>query len=319
MKSICAEFHVKNMQKKPTHGDKTREIHRLLLFFAKCEEPSITKTVIRFTLLPTHPFHTVYIFGRNTVAEALASGKKIEKIFCQYGAEGSPITALRIQAETARIPFALMDRQKFRTLEREVCGENENAQGVIALVSAVKTLSIGELIEQAFAASEQPLLIALDGITDPHNVGAIARSAECAGFHGIIVPELRAAPLSGTAMKTSAGALQHLAVAKTSNLAKALEDCRNADFRIIALESEAEQGYSVALHEGALFNEPIVVVVGSEGAGIQRAVRRVCTDAVSIPLQGRVASLNASVASGIVMFEIMRQRLQAQAHTASES
>jgi 23S rRNA (guanosine2251-2'-O)-methyltransferase len=257
----------------------------------------------------------VYIFGRNAVSEALASGKQIEKIFCQYGAEGSTITALRIQAENANIPFALMDRQKFKTLEREVCSDNENAQGVIALVSAVKTLSIGQLIEQVFVASEQPLLVALDGITDPHNVGAIARSAECAGFHGIIVPELRAAPLSGTAMKTSAGALQHIAVAKTSNLTKALEDCRNAGFRIIALESDAAQGYSQTLQSDALFDEPIVVVVGSEGTGIQRTVRRVCTDALAIPLQGRVASLNASVAAGIVMFEIVRQRMQAHKET----
>ncbi len=261
----------------------------------------------------------MYIFGRNAVAEALAAGKKIEKIFCQYGSEGSTITALRIQAENAHIPFALMDKQKFRTLEREVCGENENAQGVIALVSAVKTFSIGELIEQVFAVSEQPMLIALDGITDPHNVGAIARSAECAGFHGIIVPELRAAPLSGTAMKTSAGALQHIAVAKTSNLAKALEDCRNAGFRIVALESEAVNDYSKTLQQDGLFNEPMVIVVGSEGEGIQRIVRRICTDAVSIPLQGRVASLNASVAAGIVMFEVVRQRLQTPIDTMSES
>lgn len=263
-----------------------------------------------FSLLLTHPLYIVYIFGRNTVAEALASGKRIEKIFCQYGAEGAPIVALRIQAENANIPFSLMDRQKFRTLEREVCGENENAQGVIALVSAVNALTISALIEQSFAATENPLLIALDGITDPHNVGAIARSAECAGFNGIIVPELKSAPLSGTAMKTSAGALQHIPVCKTSNLAKALEDCRNADFRIIALESDAEHKYSEALGQNALFAEPLVIVIGSEGAGIQRPVRRVCTDALAIPLQGRVASLNASVAAGIVIFEIVRQRLE---------
>lgn len=253
----------------------------------------------------------MYIFGRNTVAEALASGKQIEKIFCQYGSEGTPITTLRIQAEAARVPFALMDRRKFQLLEREVCGEQENAQGIIALMAAMKTWSIGELIEQSFTATERPLFIALDGITDPHNVGAIARSAECAGFHGLILPELKAAPLSGTAMKTSAGALQHIPVAKTSNLAKALEDCRNAGFRIIALDAEAEGTYTNVLQADSLFNEPLVIVVGSEGEGIQRLVRRVCTDAVAIPLHGRVASLNASVAAGIIMFDIIRQRLHA--------
>jgi 23S rRNA (guanosine2251-2'-O)-methyltransferase len=291
--------------------DKAREIHRLLLFFPFCEERGSLFAVVTPFRLIIHPKQTVYIFGRNTVAEALAAGKQIEKIFCQYGAEGSSIAALRIQAENARVPFALMDRRKFQVLEREVCAENENAQGIIALVAAIKTFSIGALIDQAFAASERPLFIALDGITDPHNVGAIARSAECAGFHGMIVPELKAAPLGGTAMKTSAGALQHIPVAKTSNLAKALEDCRNADFRIVALEADAGNEYSHTLQKEALFNEPLLLVIGSEGAGIQRNIRALCTDAVSIPVQGHIASLNASVAAGIVMFEIVRQRLLA--------
>lgn len=253
----------------------------------------------------------MYIFGRNAVSEALASGKQIEKIFCQYGTEGAVITALRIQAEQAHIPFAQMDKRKFQALEREVCGENAHSQGIIALMQSVRTLSIGELIEHSFANTDNPLFVALDSITDPHNLGAIARSAECAGFHGVILPDVKAAPLSGTAMKASAGALQHIPVAKTGSLTKALEDCRNAGFRILALDAAAELQYNEALAANALVQEPLVVVIGSEGAGIQPAVRRLCTDALAIPLHGKISSLNASVAAGIILFEIVRQR-QAQ-------
>ncbi|MCU0424501.1 MAG: 23S rRNA (guanosine(2251)-2'-O)-methyltransferase RlmB [Candidatus Kapabacteria bacterium] len=250
----------------------------------------------------------MYIFGRNTVLEALAAGKQIEKIFCQYGTEGAAITALRIQAEKANIPFAQMDKRKFQTLEREVCGENAHSQGIIALMQSVKTFSIGELIDKSFAALDNPLFVALDSITDPHNLGAIARSAECAGFHGLILPDLKAAPLGGTAMKASAGALQHIPVAKTGSLTKALEDCRNAGFRILALEAEAKGDYNTILDTDGLAEEPLVLVVGSEGGGIQPAVRRICTDALAIPLHGKISSLNASVAAGILMFEIARLR-----------
>jgi 23S rRNA (guanosine2251-2'-O)-methyltransferase len=250
----------------------------------------------------------VYIFGRNAVAEALASGRAIEKILIQYGADTAPMQALRAEADRKRIHVSTMDKRKFQALEHEVCGENSTAQGIIALAAAVSTLSISELLEQSFAKQEAPLLVALDGITDPHNMGAIARSAECAGFQGIIVPEQKSAPLGGAAMKASAGALEHIAIAKTSNLAKALEDVRNAGFAVLALEMKAN-----GIYTDALYDEATVLVVGGEGAGISAAVRRQCTGSISIPLGGKVASLNASVAASLVMFEAVRQRTLASA------
>lgn len=249
----------------------------------------------------------MYIFGRNAVQEALsqtsAGARKIEKILLQYGAEGAPIQAIRTLAAKRNVPVSLMDKRKFQSLEHEVCEDTGRAQGVLALTAAFTTLTMSELLERSFSLHDAPLLVALDGITDPHNVGAIARSAECAGFHGIIVPEQRSAPLSGAAAKTSAGALEYLNIAKVSNLAKALEDARNAGFEVLALESDAKTEYTTGRYDDAT-----VLVIGSEGSGITKPVRAVCTGAISIPLHGSIASLNASVASGVVMFEIARQR-----------
>lgn len=231
--------------------------------------------------------------------------RTIEKILLQYGAEGAPIQAIRALAEKRKIPVSVMDKRKFQALEYEVCEDAGRAQGVMALTTALTTLTVNDLIEQSFAAADAPLLIAPDGITDPHNIGAIARSAECAGFHGMIVPEQRSAPLAGAAMKTSAGALEYLPVAKTSNLAKALQDARNAGFEVLALDADADISYT-----DYDYTEGVVLVVGSEGFGISKPVRAACTGAISIPLHGNIASLNASVAAGVIMFEIARQREQ---------
>jgi 23S rRNA (guanosine2251-2'-O)-methyltransferase len=251
----------------------------------------------------------VYIFGRNAVQEALAqsssTARTIEKILLQYGADTPPIQAIRALAERRNIPVSVMDKRKFQALEHEVCEDVGRAQGVLALVAAIKTITVNELIEKSFTTHDAPLFVALDGITDPHNLGAIARSAECAGFDGMIVPEQRSAPLGGAAMKTSAGALEYITVAKTSNLVKALEDARNAGFEILALEANAN-----AVYTDDLYKEAVVLVTGSEGFGISKQVRAVCTGAISIPIHGHIASLNASVATGVVMFEIARQRKQ---------
>lgn len=264
---------------------------------------------MNFASFLTKKISFVYIFGRNAVQEALSKSqasdgvRNIEKILLQYGADTTPIQAIRRLAEAKNIPVSLMDKRKFQALEREVCEEPGRAQGVLALTAAVKTLTVSDLIDTSFAVTETPLLIALDGITDPHNLGAIARSAECAGFNGMIVPEQRSAPLSGIAMKTSAGALEHLPVAKTSHLVKALEDARNAGFEILALDADGDSVYSTNAYK-----EAVVLVVGSEGFGISKQVRAVCTNTISIPLHGNIPSLNASVAAGVVMFEIARQR-----------
>jgi len=249
----------------------------------------------------------VYIFGRNPVAEALAANNgeesSVEKIFVQFGAEGSSIDALRLQAQKRGVPVAIMDKHKFSMLEREITRGQSTAQGVIALVSALKTLSISALIDQAFATEDEPLLVALDSVSDPHNVGAIARSAECAAIRGMIVPESKSAPLSGTAMKISAGALEYLPVARVPHLAKSLQDCKGAGFRLIGLDSSGSKPYTEAIYD-----EAAVIVIGNEGRGISHTVRQLCDEVIAIPLAGTIPSLNASVAAALVMFEARRQR-----------
>jgi 23S rRNA (guanosine2251-2'-O)-methyltransferase len=201
----------------------------------------------------------VHIFGRNPVLEALSgSGNaSIEKVFVQYGAEGTVIDSIWHAAKKRNIPCSTMDKGKFGALEREVCGAQAHgrAQGVIALVTALKLLSVAQLIEQCFERDEHPVIVALDGVNDPHNLGAIARSAECAGAHGFLVPETKSAPLSGAAMKTSAGALEHLAVARTGNFTKALQDLKNAGFTVLGLDAHGTQSYT-----NQLYNEATVLV-----------------------------------------------------------
>ncbi|MCS6809000.1 MAG: 23S rRNA (guanosine(2251)-2'-O)-methyltransferase RlmB [Bacteroidota bacterium] len=254
-----------------------------------------------------------YIFGRNAITEALLSGKKIEKIFCQYGIDASALASLKKHAKQAHVPLALMEKRKFQALERSICRRYGYAQGVIALVQELPILTVHELIEYSFTIADNPLLVALDNITDPQNLGAIARSAECAGFAGILLPETKSAPLSGAAIKASAGALHHIRVARTSSLRTALEDCKNAGFQVIGLDAHATHEYSKQLQTDKLAYEPIVLVIGSEGVGIHPSIRRICTHTLAIPLCGNVPSLNASVAAGIVMFEIVRQR-QSSSH-----
>jgi 23S rRNA (guanosine2251-2'-O)-methyltransferase len=251
----------------------------------------------------------VHIFGRNPVLEALSSNTNIEKVFVQYGAEGAAIAAIKQAAKKREIPCSTMDKAKFSQLEREVCGAeygSGRAQGVIVLTAALTILSPTDLIERSFvraAPSEAPLVVALDGINDPHNLGAIARSAECAGAVGLLVPESKSAPLGGAAMKTSAGALEHLLVARTSSLTKSLQDFKNAGFSIIGLDMSG-----TAAHTDDLYGEALVVVIGSEGEGMNPAVKRLCDTVVSIQLHGNISSLNASVATGVVLFEAARQR-----------
>lgn len=245
----------------------------------------------------------MYIYGRNTVLEALASEKKIEKIFICYGVQGEAIDQIWKVARGTNVACGTMDRRKFAALEKEIGAYSARTQGVIALASSVDILSVVELIEHSYAQTETPLLVALDGITDPHNLGAIARSVEGAGAQGLILPERNGAPLTGVAMKTSAGALEHLVVAKAATITLALQDARNAGFTIIGADDSAEHVYTEEL-----YNEPVVLVVGSEGEGMHPAVKSKCDTLVRIPMVGRVSSLNASVSAGVILFEIVRQR-----------
>jgi 23S rRNA (guanosine2251-2'-O)-methyltransferase len=242
--------------------------------------------------------------------EALLGGKKIEKIFFQYGSESEALNTIRQEAQKHGIPVAIMDKSKFLSLEREVCSSppshgrtSGRAQGVIAIAQTISVLGVIDMIEACYQQSERPLVVALDGITDPHNMGAIARSVECAGAQGIVVPESRSAPLGSTALKTSAGALEHILVARTASMSKAVQDFRHAGFTTLALDGRASTCYTEKL-----YHEATLLIVGSEGSGISPSVRQNCTHTISIPLHGSLSSLNASVAVGVVLFEAVRQR-----------
>lgn len=243
-----------------------------------------------------------YIYGRNAVAEALRAGRPLEKIYLAYGAEGAGLEEIRRLARTAGIRCAETDRRKFADLERRCGAGRGEAQSVVALEPVVAALSVQELIERAYEVSDTPVLLALDGITDPHNIGAVARATECAGAQGLILPLQKSAPISPAAMKSSAGALAYLPVAKAGTLEPALKDCKAAGFRVVGTDASARKSY-----REAAVDSPLVIVIGSEGGGMSPSVRRLCDELITIPMAGRIASLNASVAAGVILFRLAEQ------------
>jgi len=250
---------------------------------------------------------TDYIYGRNAVLEALASGKEIEKIFISFNSQGETVKEVFNKARVAKVTCSKLDSRKFQRLEREVCPRDARTQGIIAQISLVEVLSVEDLIKKSFEKAENPFIIILDEITDPHNLGAIARSAECAGAGGIILPERNSAPVTPTAVKISAGALQHIPVAKSASLLRAFDVLREHDFTIIGTDISAKESYTDLIYEA-----PIAIVIGSEGKGMRPSLRKNCDELIKIPLAGKIGSLNASVSAGVIMFEILRQKTEAQ-------
>ncbi|MDQ1266361.1 MAG: rRNA (guanosine2251-2-O)-methyltransferase [Bacteroidota bacterium] len=245
----------------------------------------------------------MYIFGRNAIIEALSSGASIEKIFVAFSAQGEAINTIFSKAKKSNVPCVKFDGRKFAQLEKDVCPEGAKSQGVIALIKQIETISLFDLIRNSFKESTKPLLVALDGITDPHNLGAIARSADCAGALGLIMQEKNSAPLTPVAIKASAGALEHIPIAKTGNLGFALEQCKQSGYWIIGSDPANGNDYTEKLYD-----RPIVLVIGSEGEGICAVTRKQCDVFVKISMAGKINSLNSSVASGVLLFEILRQK-----------
>jgi 23S rRNA (guanosine2251-2'-O)-methyltransferase len=240
------------------------------------------------------------IEGRRPVIEALRGSRRVDRVVVAAGAaeRGTLADLLELAAEDGvpveTVPRSLLDAR----------AESGAHQGVAAVVSQVESIGLDELLAIPLGGTEPPFFLALDGIEDPHNLGALARSAEAAGCHGIVLPRHRSAPLSATAVKSSAGALEHLPVAEVANLTRALERLRAAGLWCIGLDGGAES----SLFGLELADEPVCVVVGSEGAGLHRLVRETCDLLVRIPMAGRVASLNASVAGALALFEVRRRR-----------
>jgi len=235
------------------------------------------------------------------VMESLQAGNELEKIFVSYGADDGPLATIRTQAKRAGVQCSIMDRRKFQVLERALNVGPNDAQGIIALRPVRASTTLASLLE--FVLGESPLLVALDGIMDPHNLGAIARSAEGAGAKGLILPEKFGSPVTPTAVKASAGALEHLPAAKVLRMSEALETAKKLGFKIIGTASPGTIHYRKADYTG-----PCIIVLGNEGEGLHPRVQQICSQLVEIPMSGQIASLNASVAAGIILFEAQAQR-----------
>lgn len=233
------------------------------------------------------------IYGRHPVYELLQSNSPIDHLILRLGA-GGPIISDIISAAKSR--SLRIDRLPPDVFDKKF---PRQAGGIAAIISAVQTYHFEDLLEIAGQKSEPPLLVILDGVEDPHNVGAIARTAEAAGCAGLILPHRKAAPLSEAVMKASAGALIHLPVAKVQNISNAVKELKSRGYWIYGADMEGEN------YRRINFNIPVALIIGSEGQGISRLVKKHCDQLVSIPMKGKVGSLNASVSAGILIYHII--------------
>jgi 23S rRNA (guanosine2251-2'-O)-methyltransferase len=240
--------------------------------------------------------NTGIIIGRNAVIEALKADREIEKILVSGTGEGS-IKKIIAMASDKKIPIHFSDKV---TLDRAADGENH--QGVVASVSAAPNAEIEDILAYATSRDEDPFFIILDGIEDPHNLGAIIRTAECAGAHGVVIPKRRAAGITEIVSKTSAGAIEYMLCARVANIAQTIEKLKAQGVWIAACDMHGK-----TLHEANL-KGPIAIVIGGEGNGIGKLVKEKCDFAVSIPMKGHIGSLNASNAAAVVLYEVRRQR-----------
>lgn len=236
------------------------------------------------------------LYGRNPVLEALKSRRSINKLLVVQP-EGSLKHIVKL-AENAGIPIQNTDRKSLDQLTR-----NARHQGVVAYVAAKDYVTVEDLLKEAERKNEQPLLVALDHLEDPHNLGAILRVVDAAGAHGVIITKARSVSLSATVAKTSAGAIESVAVARVPNLTQTLVQLKEAGLWIVGLDGEADQ-----LIYAADWKLPTVLVVGAEGKGLSRLVKDTCDFKVRIPMAGQINSLNASVATSVALYEAVRQR-----------
>jgi 23S rRNA (guanosine2251-2'-O)-methyltransferase len=233
--------------------------------------------------------------GRNPIREAIKSGRDIEKLLVAKGDLSGSAREIVAMAKEARIPVQEVDRARLDEITR-------NHQGMLAFASAYQYSTVEDMLAEAKEKGEDPFLILLDGITDPHNLGAVIRTAECVGAHGVIVPERRSVGLTPAAVKASAGAVEHVKVARVGNLNRTLEDLQKAGLWIAAGTTDGTD------YQKADLNGPLALVIGSEGEGISRLVLEHCDKTVALPMKGKIGSLNASVAAGILMYAVLASR-----------
>ena len=238
------------------------------------------------------------IEGRNAVLEAFRAGKPIDKLFVLDGCTDGPVRTIVREAKKHDVILQYVSKERLTQLS-----ETGKHQGVVAFAAAYEYSEVEDMLALAKERGEEPFLILLDNIEDPHNLGAIIRTANLAGAHGVIIPKRRAVGLTATVAKTSAGALNYTPVAKVTNLKKTMEELKEKGLWFVCADMGGEQMYRLNL------TGPIGLVVGSEGEGVSRLVNENCDFTAGIPMKGEIDSLNASVAAGVLAYEIVRQRL----------
>ena len=243
-------------------------------------------------------YQEMTIEGRNAVSEALRAGKPIDRLFIQDHCQDGPVLTIKRLARAKDIPVKYVEKERLDQLS-----ETGRHQGVIAYAAAYEYAQVEDMLAAAQEKGEPPFLILLDGIEDPHNLGAIIRTANLAGAHGVIIPKDRAAGLTATVARTSAGALNYTPVARVTNLAKTMKELKKQGMWFVCADMDGTSMYDLDL-KGS-----IGLVIGNEGEGVGRLVKETCDFTASIPMKGDIDSLNASVATGVLAYEIVRQRL----------
>lgn len=241
------------------------------------------------------------IEGRNAVLEAFRSGKCVDKLFILDGCQDGPVRTIAREARKKDTIINYVSKERLDQLS-----ETHAHQGVIAQVAAYEYSTVEDILAKAEGKGEPPFLILLDNVEDPHNLGAIIRTANLAGAHGVIIPKRRAVGLTSTVAKTSAGAINYTPVAKVTNLVRTMEELKQKGIWFVCADMGGESMYRMNL------TGPIGLVIGNEGEGVSRLVREACDFTASIPMKGDIDSLNASVAAGVLAYEIVRQRLVAE-------
>jgi 23S rRNA (guanosine2251-2'-O)-methyltransferase len=238
------------------------------------------------------------IEGRNAVIEALRAGRPIDKVYIAKGETDAALGHIASKARDAGAVVVEADRRKL-----DAMSATHAHQGVVALASVKSYVDVEDILRAAKDRGEAPLIVVCDEISDPHNLGAVIRTAECAGAHGIIIPKRRSAGITAIVSKTSAGAVEHMAVARVANLTSALQELKRAGVWIYGATSVGDRG----LWETDLTG-PAAVVIGSEGGGMSRLVEENCDFKIRIPMVGKISSLNASVSASVILYEAFRQR-----------
>lgn len=237
--------------------------------------------------------------GRNAVIELLESGRDINKIFILEGERHGSINKIIAMAKERKIVLTMVNKTKLNQM-----AQTENNQGVIAIVPPFDYCEVEDILENAKQREEKPFILILDGIEDPHNLGSIIRTAETAGVHGIIIPKRRSASVNSTVSKVSAGAVEHMKIARVNNINETIRYLKENDVWICGTDMNAKKYYYQEDYTG-----PIAIVIGSEGFGMSRLVKENCDFLVKIPMKGKITSLNASVSAGIVIYEAVKQRI----------